>query len=121
MGRNSAKVLVSLMQFFDIFKAQDLKHPLTTYSRFDTSKDCKIYVKAEAHTVYGFLRIEYKKLMYVDKQGNSKEGRFICLVDFYVPESLQRSGVGKIIFNKMLETEKIKAFQIAFTILSYFC
>lgn len=43
------------------------------------------------------------------------EGNFVCLLDFYVHYSFQRRGIGKRLFEFMMENERIEMpYQIAF-------
>ena len=74
----------------------------------------KIYIKADAQTIYGYLRIEIKKLSFQDLKGVKRESKFLCLIDFYVPESHQRIGIGKTIFQKMLDTEQTQTSKLAY-------
>jgi hypothetical protein len=67
--------------------------------------DHRIYLKFKGKKVIGFLKIGKKKLFIRDEIGNIKEISPMCVLDFYVHESQQRSGVGKILFDKMLENE----------------
>lgn len=46
-----------------------------------------------------------KKLFIRNELGNMKEINPLCVLDFYVHESLQRAGIGKLLFEKMLEKE----------------
>ena len=46
--------------------------------------------------MYGFLKIGYRKLFYHNRFGKIVEMTPLCLLDFYVHESIQRGGIGKV-------------------------
>lgn len=62
----------------------------------------------------GLLKVEERNLFYRDSMGAVKELRPLCVLDFYVHESLQRKGVGSKLFSLMLEIEKIVPSKIAY-------
>lgn len=70
--------------------------------------DHRIYIKCNGKKVNGFLKIGKKKLFIRDEIGNIKEISPMCVLDFYVHESQQRNGVGKILFDKMLKNENLE-------------
>lgn len=88
-------------------KAQQLRTTITTANKFYSSGDNKIYIRAKGNMVIGFLKIGHKKLFIRDLYGNIHEINPICLLDFYVHESQQRSGHGKALFELMLKKEQI--------------
>jgi alpha-tubulin N-acetyltransferase 1 len=55
-----------------------------------------MYIKADKHKVLGFLKTGYKNLFHRDYSGKISEIRPLCVLDFYVHESVQRTGVGKV-------------------------
>jgi len=55
-----------------------------------------------------------KNLFYYDGLGGVKELRPLCVLDFYVHESMQRKGMGKILFEKMLSKEGIVPEKLAY-------
>jgi Touch receptor neuron protein Mec-17. len=73
-----------------------LKSIITTYSRFIASGDNRIYLKVEGKKVYGLLKVGKKNLFYYDTSGKPKELRPLCVLDFYVHESVQRMGIGRV-------------------------
>lgn len=73
----------------------------------------RTYIKADQYKVYGFLRVETKKISYKDPREGLKEAKFVCVLDFYVHESVQRSGIGKTIFEKMLKAENLQPNKLA--------
>lgn len=54
-------------------------------------------------TLLGILKVGTKKLFLIDKAGTHNELSPICILDFYVHESSQRMGLGKILFDHFLE------------------
>lgn len=54
-------------------------------------------------TVVGILKVGCKKLFTYDLTGVQWEMEPLCVLDFYVHESKQRSGCGKLLFDYMLK------------------
>lgn len=52
--------------------------------------------------VIGFIKVGVKKLFLYDHKGQQKEVSPLCVLDFYVHESKQRMGYGKLLFEHML-------------------
>lgn len=53
--------------------------------------------------ILGMLKIGPKKLFLLDKKGFQNELDPLCVLDFYIHESCQRMGLGKILFAHFLE------------------
>ncbi|KAG9319235.1 hypothetical protein KVV02_008076 [Mortierella alpina] len=72
--------------------------------------------RSEEKGVYvaGMLKMGEKKLFIVDKLGTLHEQEVCCVLDFYVDESCQRRGFGKLLFDYMLKVEDIEPNQIAY-------
>ncbi|KAF9953848.1 Alpha-tubulin N-acetyltransferase 1 [Mortierella alpina] len=72
--------------------------------------------RSEEKGVYvaGMLKMGEKKLFIVDKLGTLHEQEVCCVLDFYVDESCQRRGFGKLLFDYMLKVEGIEPHQIAY-------
>ena len=86
--------------------AQQLKQVITTSIKFHSSKD-RIYLHVTLpNTVNGILRVGEKKLFIRDEVGSIKEITPSCVLDFYVHESRQRTGIGHRLFQRMLECER---------------
>jgi alpha-tubulin N-acetyltransferase 1 len=58
--------------------------------------------------VIGILKVGVKKLFIRNELGNIKEINPLCVLDFYVHESVQRGGHGKDLFQKMIEIEGVR-------------
>jgi len=54
----------------------------------------------EDNRVLGFLKSGKKNLFHRDYVGNVRQINPICVLDFYVHESVQRAGIGKVILRK---------------------
>lgn len=53
--------------------------------------------------VLGMLKIGPKKLFLLDRKGQQNELDPLCVLDFYIHESCQRMGLGKVLFTHFLE------------------
>jgi alpha-tubulin N-acetyltransferase 1 len=78
-------------------KAQGLKAVITTGLKF-IGTDQRLFIKCEGKTVVGLLKMGKRKLFIRDELGSIKEITPLCVLDFYVHESQQRSGHGKVKF-----------------------
>nr|XP_016847211.1 PREDICTED: alpha-tubulin N-acetyltransferase 1 isoform X2 [Anolis carolinensis] len=100
-------------------KAQNLPTPITSTSRMQTNRHVLYILKdSEAKTVgkgiiIGFLKVGYKKLFVLDRNGAHNEVEPLCVLDFYIHESLQRHGYGKELFHYMLQRERVEPHQLA--------
>ncbi|XP_039197803.1 alpha-tubulin N-acetyltransferase 1 isoform X4 [Crotalus tigris] len=100
-------------------KAQNLPAPITSASRMQTNHHVLYILKdSEAKMtgkgiIIGFLKVGYKKLFVLDRQGAHNEVEPLCVLDFYIHESLQRHGYGKELFHYMLQQERIEPYQLA--------
>lgn len=54
----------------------------------------------------GLLKVGVKNLYVFDQNGETQVVNSPCVLDFYIHESRQRAGLGKILFEAMLEQEK---------------
>lgn len=88
-------------------KAQQLPAIITTAGRLFTS-DNRLYLRAEGNKVLGLLKVGMKKLFIRNEMGSIKEISPLCVLDFYVHESVQRGGQGKALFEKMLQSEGVQ-------------
>jgi alpha-tubulin N-acetyltransferase 1 len=79
--------------------------PVTNSLKFFSGQD-RLYLLVDSFKILGMLKIGNKKLFIRDEVGNVKEIEPLCVLDFYVHESCQRSGYGKYIFEYMLDNEK---------------
>ncbi|CAH0559140.1 unnamed protein product [Brassicogethes aeneus] len=63
--------------------------------------------------ITGMLKTGKKALYVFDKEGQHYQVSPKCVLDFYVPESRQRNGLGKQIFQHMLEKEETSPINMA--------
>ncbi|KAF7235607.1 Alpha-tubulin N-acetyltransferase 1 [Varanus komodoensis] len=100
-------------------KAQNLPTPITSASRMQTNRHVLYILKdSEAKMtgkgiIIGFLKVGYKKLFVLDRHGAHNEVEPLCVLDFYIHESLQRHGYGKELFHYMLQRERVEPHQLA--------
>lgn len=63
--------------------------------------------------VTGLLKIGIKSLYVFDANGDTQMVNAPCVLDFYIHESRQRAGLGKILFQSMLQQENYKPEKLA--------
>ena len=80
-------------------KAQQLSVPISSFNKLQISNH-RIYLKINNEKVIGFIKVGKKDLFYRHLNGKFTEMQPLCVLDFYVHESYQRNGYGKIIFEK---------------------
>ncbi len=87
-------------------KAQGLGSVITTVRRM-MHTDQRLYVMRSDKAVMGILKVGRKKLFIRDNtSGKMHELEPLCVLDFYVHETIQRGGVGKQLFEFMLAQER---------------
>ena len=69
--------------------------------------------------VIGFLKVGEKHLFVYDSHGQVYERTPLCVLDFYVHESRQRSGYGKKLFETMLQVNSLKYYLFIFSIVFF--
>eukprot|EP01112_Ceratiomyxa_fruticulosa_P011117 TRINITY_DN2992_c0_g1_i3.p1 TRINITY_DN2992_c0_g1~~TRINITY_DN2992_c0_g1_i3.p1 ORF type:complete len:692 (+),score=131.29 TRINITY_DN2992_c0_g1_i3:210-2285(+) len=94
-------------------KAQGLPQNVTSYHKLLAS-DHKLYIFRENNTCIGILKVGPKKLFIRTELGTHKEILPLCVLDFYVHESCQRSGYGHVLFEEMLLREGLQAWNIGY-------
>ena len=94
-------------------QAQKLNTTITSAHKFFISNH-RIFIKAEQNKVLGFIKVGTKKLFLRDRNYNYHEVNPLCVLDFYVHESIQRRGVGKQLFDYMLDFEKKLPTELAY-------
>ncbi|XP_073938695.1 alpha-tubulin N-acetyltransferase 1 isoform X3 [Castor canadensis] len=100
-------------------KAQHLPAPITSASRMQSNRHV-IYVLKDTSArpagkgaIVGFLKVGYKKLFVLDDREAHNEVEPLCILDFYIHESLQRHGHGRELFQYMLQKERVEPHQLA--------
>lgn len=90
--------------------AQCLKKSVTSASRLQGT-DHIVYLLVDSigngglGTIVGFLKTGSKNLFLFDEVGSCFQLRPRCVLDFYIHESKQRMGLGRILYQHMLEDE----------------
>lgn len=98
--------------------AQSLTKPITTSDRLRNSEH-KLYLLIDQTAnngkgaVTGMLKTGEKGLYVFDREGQHYQVTPSCVLDFYIHESRQRSGFGKILFEYMLEKQQIEPVKMA--------
>jgi len=75
-----------------------------------SSGDNRLYLKVESgsNRVIGLIKVGKRKLFVHRETGKISEISPLCVLDFYVHESIQRGGHGKMIFEYMLSQEAVR-------------
>eukprot|EP00164_Ancoracysta_twista_P011178 GFYU01017124.1.p1 GENE.GFYU01017124.1~~GFYU01017124.1.p1 ORF type:complete len:546 (+),score=69.97 GFYU01017124.1:84-1721(+) len=94
-------------------KAQGLHSVITTFSKLRVCRD-HMYVLRDGQQAVGFIRVGKKKLFVRDDNQAYVEIEPLCVLDFYVHESKQRSGFGKKLMEGMLQHEGVKPHRLAY-------
>uniref|UniRef100_A0A3P9P7L0 Alpha-tubulin N-acetyltransferase 1 n=1 Tax=Poecilia reticulata TaxID=8081 RepID=A0A3P9P7L0_POERE len=100
-------------------KAQDLPAPITSASKLQFQKH-QLYLMKDGESsrgrgvVVGFLKVGYKKLFLLDRNGVHIEVEPLCVLDFYIAENLQRHGYGLELFNFMLQHQNVEPVLLAY-------
>ena len=82
-------------------KAQKLPSIITSSMKFFNT-DNKIFFRVVGNQVIGFIKMGKRNLFYRGVGGQIKEIKPLCVLDFYVHESVQRGGHGKALFEIVL-------------------
>ncbi|XP_036344026.1 alpha-tubulin N-acetyltransferase 1-like, partial [Rhagoletis pomonella] len=94
--------------------AQNLTKPVTTAQKLRSSDNQVVYLMADVgdcdgrgDEVIGLLKIGTKDLYLFDELGQTRKvDKAPCILDFYIHDSRQRTGLGKKLFQTMLSEEK---------------
>uniref|UniRef100_A0A3Q3WES6 Alpha-tubulin N-acetyltransferase 1 n=1 Tax=Mola mola TaxID=94237 RepID=A0A3Q3WES6_MOLML len=106
LGRASAKAQCLTAPVTSAFKLQSQKHEI--YLLRDSEKN-------RGHdVVVGFLKVGYKKLFLLDSRGVHIEAEPLCVLDFYIEETLQRHGYGLELFDFMLQHKNLDPVLMAY-------
>uniref|UniRef100_A0A6B2E4U0 Alpha-tubulin N-acetyltransferase n=1 Tax=Phlebotomus kandelakii TaxID=1109342 RepID=A0A6B2E4U0_9DIPT len=97
-------------------QAQGLTRPVTTAQKLRNS-DHMVYLMSEKNgkngVVTGLLKVGVKSLYVFDGDGETHKVNAPCVLDFYIHESRQRAGLGKVLFQYMLDQENYQPQQLA--------
>lgn len=95
-------------------KAQGLGTPVTSYNILLQCPEQRLYLFLEEKKVVGMIKIGTKKLFIRNELDIHREITPMCVLDFYVHESKQRTGRGKMLFEAMLERERLQPWQLGY-------
>ncbi|XP_067129987.1 alpha-tubulin N-acetyltransferase-like [Centruroides vittatus] len=99
-------------------KAQNLQVAITTEEKLRFS-DHRLYIMVDEEAnddrgaVVGILKVGYKNLFVLNREGKLFECFPLCVLDFYVHESRQRKGYGHVLFESMLKEEDVRTCHMA--------
>jgi alpha-tubulin N-acetyltransferase 1 len=96
MGRGSAK-------------AQGLGAVITTHDKMISAGNHRLLLQVDGSCCQGLLKVGSKRLFIRSGAGSIRELEPLCVLDFYVHESMQRRGIGRRLFDEMLRTERTEA------------
>eukprot|EP01066_Platyproteum_vivax_P019028 Platyproteum_vivax@DN7621_c4_g1_i1.p1 len=94
-------------------EAQKLKAPITNATRLKNT-DHVVFLKYSGNVCLGFLKVGSKALFVHTPNKALKRIEPLCVLDFYVHESCQRSGHGYSLFSTMLQHKKETAPNLAY-------
>ena len=94
-------------------KSQNLLVNITTTNRFFPSDQCLI-IKANKNKVLGYIKVGPKKLFLRDRVCNYHERKTLCVLDFYIYDTEQRTTLGREIFDFMLNYKNIEPGELAY-------
>ena len=94
-------------------KSQNLLVNITTTNKFFPSDQCLI-IKADKNKVLGYIKVGPKKLFLRDRICNYHERKTLCVLDFYIYDTEQRKGIGREIFDFMLNYKNIEPGELAY-------
>merc|ERR1712146_175697 len=87
--------------------------PFTDAARLK-STDHRLYVLVQGSRLLGMLKVGQKHLYYWNEKGATSELDPLCVLDFYVHESCQRKGLGRTLFDAVVEREGVDAAHLAY-------
>uniref|UniRef100_A0A1B6D665 Alpha-tubulin N-acetyltransferase n=2 Tax=Clastoptera arizonana TaxID=38151 RepID=A0A1B6D665_9HEMI len=97
-------------------KAQGLLKPITSGDKLRNSSHA-VYLSMENYNnkkyIVGLLKMGQKNLYLYDGAGNLHERKTMCVLDFYIHETKQRMGHGKVLYDYMLQDLRVIPHQLA--------
>ena len=82
-----------------MIKASNAKSIVTTSNRFFSSNN-RLYIKCKGNIVIGFIKVGLKNLFLRKEEDEFDDYSVLCVLDFFVHETIQRKGFGKVNFVK---------------------
>lgn len=93
--------------------SQGINAVLTSVERLKANPQHRLYMLCVEKKCIGIIKVGTKKLFIRRMGSNLVEMDPLCVLDFYVHESEQRHGYGKVLFEAVLEHEKIEPRHLA--------
>lgn len=93
--------------------AQRLAQPITSYSKV-LATDVRLYLLCDDNEAVGILKVGKKKLFLYDSMTKLRECTPLCVLDFFVLESMQRQGCGRALFDHMITNERVHPANLAY-------
>ncbi|KJH41544.1 hypothetical protein DICVIV_12479 [Dictyocaulus viviparus] len=114
-------IIIKVILKYPVLQAQGLKRVLTTYEKvLNHPEEQVIYLmwhrhptKSSSSIVVGMLKIGRKHLYLLDENQKKYEEEPLCILDFYIHNSVQRKGNGHKLFEFMLKQEATSAISVA--------
>lgn len=99
--------------------SQSLPTIITTYDKLMNNTDNQILFisidSLQPNTVNGYIKLGYKNLYYYHSNGVIHQlSTQLCVLDFYVVETVQRHGVGKQLFDTTLQYYNTQPYKLAY-------
>lgn len=113
-NKTMGQVQQKIMEIIDVMGqasavAQVLKAPITSATKVRNMQEHIVYLLVDFanNAVVGLLKVGKKNLFLLDRRGEQHEVCPMCILDFYVHESRQRSGCGRKLFEHMLAEQNM--------------
>ncbi|KAG8341583.1 putative GNAT acetyltransferase Mec 17 [Trypanosoma vivax] len=95
-------------------EAQSLNTILTSATRLRENREARIYLLCQEGRGVGILKVGVKRLFVTNPAYSGLvEINPVCVLDFFVDTSCQRRGYGKLLFEHMLEAERLSPGDVA--------
>lgn len=94
-------------------QSQGINAVLTSVERLRGNPDHRLYLMCCEKKCIGIIKVGVKKLFIRRSNGSLVEMEPLCVLDFFVHESEQRNGYGKVLYEFMLRTEGVEPRQLA--------
>jgi alpha-tubulin N-acetyltransferase 1 len=108
------KEMLELIDFMGLCSAKAQGYAVITSSGKLMKSDHRVYFFVDGSAVVGLIKVGVVNLYVYDAQNKMHNLKPLCILDFYVDESRQRTGVGKLLFDHMCLTEKVRPYQCGY-------
>jgi len=94
--------------------AQGLNAVLTSVNKLIDNPNHRLYLLCSGKQCLGLIKVGSKKLFIRSKSGQMHEIEPMCILDFYVHESQQRTGHGRQLYDNVLDKENVQPHQLGY-------